>query len=69
MTYPEQLTKNLADMIKASGKSKLKIAHELGLSQNAIHQYTTGRAFPKFENIRPLCKALDCTYEDLLDPH
>jgi len=66
MDFWQQVTRNIAVAIKTSPKSKTQIAKELGMTQQCISNYLSGRSFPSLETLKKLCAVLDCTYEDIL---
>ena len=61
-----EISKNLTELIKRSKKMQKDIAAEIGVSRQAITDYARGHRCPPAEKIKKLCKALDCSYEDLL---
>lgn len=65
-TELEQITKNISEAINTSGKSKTQIANEIGITKATLSQYLSGRAFPSLVTLKKLCKALDCSYEEIL---
>ena len=66
MNLKEQITKNIALMIKTSSKNQTQIAREMGVSNQAITDYVQGNAQPTLTGFVRLCQVLDCTYEDIL---
>ena len=66
MTYSEQVRKNLSEIIKQSGKTATQIAKDVGLSQPYVSNIQNGNRFPDVFMLRAFCRALDCTYEDIL---
>ena len=66
MNFKELVAKNLDELIKNSGKQKQVIADELDVDQSVISKFTNGKALPSPENIKKLCKILDCDYSDIM---
>jgi len=62
----QKITKNLSMLIKSSGKSQSQIAREIGIRHQVISEYAIGKSYPSLVTIKKLCKALDCTYDDIL---
>ena len=60
------IAKNIAALIKSSGKTNTQIALEIGLSKNVITEYVSGRSLPNLLTLRKLCQIFDCNYEDIL---
>ena len=66
MVTKDEVTARLKSLINASGKEKQQIAKEIGMSKSTISDYLSGRACPTIFILPKICKALDCTYEDIL---
>ena len=66
MNIWQEITNNIARLIKESGKTKTQIGKEVGITVTTLCQYVRGRAFPNYETLRKLCNSLSCTYEDIL---
>ena len=66
MDFRDRVAKNIAELIKSSGKNKTQVAEELGINVVTVIDYTKGRSIPSLETFYELCKILDCTYEDIL---
>ena len=68
MNRPEEIAKNIKQLIKYSGKSAPQLATELKVPKAQIYSYMKGCYLPGAIMIIKLCKALDCTYIDILGP-
>ncbi len=62
----EEITERICAMIDRSGKTKKRIANEIMVNPTVLSRYYLGQAHPSLITIRKLCKALGCTYEDIL---
>jgi len=62
----EQLTKNIAAVVKTSPKNKKQIAQEVGIAPTTLSQYCYGKVYPSVITLKKLCQVLDCNYEDIL---
>ena len=45
--------------ITASGKSQTEIAQALGIKQQSVQQYLSGRALPSLDTVANLCEILE----------
>ena len=59
--------KNLKKIAKAKNKSLTSLAVELGVSQEAISQYISGKIKPKLSIIIKMAKIFDVSVDYLLD--
>ena len=59
--------KNLKKIAKAKNKSLTSLAVELGVSQEAISQYISGKIKPKLSTIIKMSKILNVSTDYLLD--
>ena len=48
--------------------SLYKLAQEMGLPQQTIYSWASGRTQPSYENLDKLCSILECNIEHLLEP-
>ena len=55
----KDIQKRISEVIKQSGKTQTAIAAELGIRQQNINQYLSGRAMPALDTFANLCKVLD----------
>jgi len=62
----DEFAQNLTELIKRSGKMQKDIAEEAGIGKNTMSDYARGKRKPTPETIKRLCRALICTYEELL---
>ena len=66
----EQIQIKLAEAIRQSGLTQTDLAHKLGIKQQTIAQYLSGRAMPALDTLANLCKIIDVSpayilcYED-----
>ena len=47
--------------------SLYKLAQELGLPQQTIYSWASGRTQPSYENLDRLCAILECNVKNLLE--
>ncbi len=47
--------------------SLYKLAQEMGLPQQTIYSWASGRTQPSYENLDRLCAILDCNIENILE--
>lgn len=57
---------NLRNAIRNSGLSQTHISNQLGVSQQVISQYLSGRALPALDTFANLCVLLDVDPADIL---
>ena len=55
-------------MRQARGLAQWQLAEMIGVRQESITQWETGRTSPKFTRLADIAKALDCTVDDLVRP-
>lgn len=57
MRYKDEVfMKNLEALIKRSGKTKSKVAEDLGISRQALSLWLNGRSFPTGEGLDKIAK-------------
>lgn len=61
------ISSKLKAEIEYSSKTKSQIASEIGISKATLSQYLSGRILPSVPTLAKLCKALDCSADDILD--
>ncbi len=54
-----QIQERIKEAIKQSGMTQSEIAKHLGIIQQSVQQYLSGRALPSLETFANLCKLLD----------
>ena len=59
MIPQEEIKKRLKEDITASGKSQTEIAKALGIKQQSVQQYLSGRALPSLDTFANLCEFLE----------
>lgn len=59
MIPQEEIKKRLHEELTASGKSQTKIAQALGIKQQSVQQYLSGRALPSLDTFANLCEILE----------
>jgi len=63
----EQISQNLATLIRCSGKSVLSIAKGLGVHPSLVSKYLSGVALPSIDKLPKLCEILGCTYSEIFE--
>ncbi len=66
MINTEQIRVNLVKAIKNSNVSQTEIANRIGVIQQSVSQYISGRAMPSLETFANLCVALDLDANEIL---
>lgn len=61
-----QIRARLQEAIKQSGMTQTELAKRIGVIQQSIAQYLSGRAMPALDSFANLCKALDVSADYLL---
>lgn len=69
MVTLSEIQKKLAATIRNSGKSQAAIAKELGIKQQTIACYVSGKAMPALDTLANLCALLDLDANDILCIH
>lgn len=67
MEYERKYMKNLKKIVKSKNKTLTSLSVELGISQEAISQYISGKIKPKISVIINMAKILGTTTDYLLD--
>lgn len=62
----EQIRAKLQEAIRESGLTQTAIAKRLGVSQQTIGQYLSGRAMPALDTFANLCAVLDLDPVEIL---
>jgi transcriptional regulator with XRE-family HTH domain len=60
------LGNNLAEFRKKIGFPQKSVAAELGVSQQAITKWETGKSLPRADRLMELAKLYGCTIDELL---
>lgn len=66
MINNETIKTNIKQAIQASGISQTEIAKQLGIKQQSIAQYISGRALPALDTFANLCVVLDVDPAEIL---
>lgn len=61
-----QIRLKLQEAIRQSGMTQKEIAEKVGVIQQAIGQYLSGRAMPALDTLANLCAVLDLDANDIL---
>ena len=59
MIPQEEIKKRLHEELTASGKSQTEIAQALGIKQQSVQKYLSGRALPSLDTFANLCEILE----------
>ena len=62
----EQIRQNLKEAIKNSGFTQTLLAQRLGIRQQTVQQYLSGKALPALDTFANLCVVLDVDPADIL---
>lgn len=62
----EQIQEKIKEAIKQSGMTQTKIAKLIGVKQQTINCYLSGKANPGLDTFANLCAVLDLDSEDIL---
>lgn len=69
MITNEQIRAKLVAAIRGSGMTQKELAQRVGVIQQAIAQYISGRAMPAVDTLANLCDVLDLDANDILCIH
>ena len=61
------LSTNLKQLRKQSGKTQKQVAEELGITYQSYQAYELGITVPSLQNFINLAKLFDVSYDDLLN--
>lgn len=61
-----EIQKRLSEAIKQSGMTQTELGKRLGIKQQTISQYISGRAMPALDTFANLCVILDVDPADIL---
>lgn len=62
----EKIRLKLQDAIKNSGMTQKELAEKIGVIQQSIAQYLSGRAMPALDTFANLCAVLDLDANEIL---
>lgn len=57
----------LAELMRKRELSDAALAEKMKCAPSTIYQWRTGVYMPRMEHLRPLCRILECSADDLLD--
>lgn len=60
-----EFSKRVMRMIMLRGLDQKKLADRIGVNENTISRYITGKSLPNYVTISKIAKALDCDIKDL----
>lgn len=66
MITAEKIRTKLQSAIKQSGMTQTEIAKKIGVIQQSVGQYLSGRAMPALDTFANLCAVLDVDPADIL---
>ncbi len=66
MIQATQIQERLREAIKQSGMTQTEIAKKVGIIQQSVAQYISGRAMPSLDTFANLCAVLDVDPADIL---
>ena len=69
MIVLNQIREKIIEAINASGLTQKEIGNKIGVKQQAIGQYLSGRAMPALDTFANLCEALDLEPREILCIH
>lgn len=61
-----KFAETLRELLQARGITLETLAHELGTTRQAIHQYTSGKTYPKYETLIKIADFFDVSTDYLL---
>lgn len=67
MDLMDKFERNVKIMMAEKGYNQLSLAKKLGLGKTTVNSWLTSHKEPTLSNIYKLTKALDCTFEELID--
>ena len=53
-------------MRQAKGITQWQLAEKIGVRQESVAQWETGKTAPRFDRLIEIAKALDCSVDDLI---
>lgn len=66
MITQDEIRVKLIEAIKQSGLTQVELAKKVGICQQSIAQYLSGRAMPALDTFANLCAVLDVDPADIL---
>ena len=66
MEKENKFAETLKSLLKNRGITLETLAHELGTTRQAIHQYTSGKTYPKYDTLIKIADFLDVSTDYLL---
>ena len=56
----------LIEALRQSGITQAELANKIGIKQQSVHQYFSGRAMPALDTFAKLCAVLDLDANEIL---
>lgn len=66
MVTLEQIRTNIQEAIRLCGLTQTDLAQRLGIKQQTVYQYLSGRAMPALDTFANLCAVLDLDPAEIL---
>lgn len=64
-TLGDDMKSQIGELIDLRGYKRKYVAEKMGVSQNQLSNWVTGKSFPTAEKLFKLAKVLECTVDDL----
>jgi putative transcriptional regulator len=64
-TLGDDMKSKIGEWIDKRGYKRKFVAEKMGVSQNQLSNWVTGKSFPTVEKLFKLAKVLDCTVDEL----
>lgn len=69
MILRKEMTKiSIKAMRQAKGLAQWQLAEMIGVKQESVAQWETGKTSPKFSRLADIANALNCSVDDLVKP-
>ena len=67
MELMEKFERNVKIMMKEKGYTQLELSKKMGVGKSTVNNWLTVHKEPTLSNIYKLIKALNCTFDELID--